>query len=141
MSSREDHVMITQPKFAVLYVADQERALEFFSGTLGFEVLTDVRYGDDARWLEVRPPGASTYLVLASGEPGLAERIRAQRGPMSTVWFDCEDLDATFVELSAKGVSFSVEPRAAPWDPGGTTRWAQFTDPEGTVYGLSSGGG
>ena len=130
--------MITQPRFAVLHVADQDRTLEFFSGVLGFEVLTDAPYGDGARWLEVRPPGASTYLVLAAGEPELAERVRAQRGPMSTVWFDCEDLDATFAELRAKGVSFPVEPQAAPWDPGGTTRWAQFADPEGTLYGLTA---
>ena len=130
--------MITQPKFAVLHVADQERALEFFAETLGFEVLTDAPYGDGDRWLEVRPPGARTYLVLAAGDPELAARIREQRGPMSTVWFDSDDLDATFAELSAKGVPFPVEPQAAPWGLGGTTRWAQFADPEGNLYGVSA---
>ncbi|WP_243788802.1 VOC family protein [Saccharopolyspora gloriosae] len=130
--------MITQPKFAVLYVADQDRALKFFSGTLGFEVLTDAPYGDGDRWLEVRPPGARTYLVLAAEDPQLAEQIRLRRGAMSTVWFDSDDLDATFADLSAKGVSFPVEPQAAPWDPGGSTRWAQFADPEGNLYGISA---
>ncbi|MCX2732799.1 VOC family protein [Saccharopolyspora sp. NFXS83] len=130
--------MITQPKFAVLYVVDQARLLEFFSGTLGFEVLTDAPYGEGARWVEVRPPGARTYLVLAAEDAELAEQIRLRRGPMSTVWFDSDDLDATFAELSAKGVSFPVEPQAAPWDPGGSTRWAQFADPEGNLYGISA---
>lgn len=131
--------MITNPKFAVLHVADQQRALDFCTGTLGFEVQTDAPYGDGARWIEVRPPGAQTYLVLAAADPELAEQIRQRRGPMSTVWFDADDLDATFAELSAKGVRFPVQPQAAPWDPGGTTRWAQFADPEGNLYGVSAG--
>ena len=131
--------MITNPKFAVVHVADQQRALEFFSGPLGFEVRTDAPYGEGARWLEVCPPGAQTYLVLAAADAELAELIRQRRGPMSAVWFEADDVDATCAELAARGVVFPVEPQPAPWDPGGATRWAQFADPDGNLYGVSSG--
>ncbi len=130
--------MITHPRFVALYVDDQQAMLEFCTTTLGFELQADVPYGDGSRWIEVRVPGAETYLVVAQGDPEVRTAIRQRQGPLSYVWFDCDDLDATFADLSAKGVEFPVEPQPAPWDPSGDTRWAQFADPEGTLYGLSS---
>jgi catechol 2,3-dioxygenase-like lactoylglutathione lyase family enzyme len=132
--------MITNPRFTVLYVGDQQEALDFFTKTLGFEVTTDAPYGEDERWIEVRPPGAQTYLVLSKADPQVQNTIRERLGPMSHVWFECDDLDATFAELTAQGVEFTVEPQVAPWDPSGATRWAQFADPDGNLYGLSRRG-
>lgn len=129
--------MITHPRFAVLYFTDQQRALDFFTGPLGFEVRTDAPYGEGHRWLEVQRAGAQTYLVLAEADPELRRTVRERSGPMSSVWFDCDDLDATHRELAGSGVEFPVEPQLAPWDPSGSTRWAQFADPEGNLYGLS----
>lgn len=129
--------MLTRPRFVALYVNDQQQALEFFTDTLGFELLTDAPYGEDARWIEVRKPGAQTYLVLSKADPQVQSMIRERLGTMSPVWFDCDDLDATYADLRAKGVQFTVEPQPAPWDPSGNSRWAQFADPEGTLFGLS----
>lgn len=132
--------MITNARFAVQYVGDQQAALEFFTQRLGFDLQTDAPYGDGNRWIEVRPPGAETYLVLAAADPDVHRALRERVGAMATVWFDCDDLDATFAELTAAGVDFPVEPQDAPWDPQGATRWAQFADPDGTLYGLSERG-
>lgn len=41
-------------------VADQDRALEFYVGTLGFEIRLDVLIGGGGRWIEVAPAGATT---------------------------------------------------------------------------------
>ena len=48
----------------IVPVTDQDRALEFYVGTLGFEVRIDGPFGDGGRWLEVAPPGAATTLAL-----------------------------------------------------------------------------
>ena len=40
-------------------VAGQERALDFYVGTLGFEKRLDAPFGDD-RWIEVAPHGPAT---------------------------------------------------------------------------------
>lgn len=133
--------MITNARFAVQYVSDQQDAVEFFTTTLGFELQADAPYGEGSRWIEVRPPGAETYLVLAAADPDVRRVIRERLGPMASVWFDCDDLDATFAALRGRGVPFPVEPQAAPWDPTGDTRWAQFADPDGNLYGLSERGG
>ena len=55
---------ITRVGTVIVPVADQERALEFYVGTLGFEVRIDGPFGDGGRWLEVAPPGAATTLAL-----------------------------------------------------------------------------
>ncbi len=125
--------MITNPRFTTIYVRDQQRSLDFFTGPIGFTVRADQSMGpgDDApRWIEVSPPEGPTFLVLYLAGPDEENRV----GVFGSVWFDCDDLDATFADLSAKGVEFPVEPRAADWDP--SARWAQFADPDGNTYGL-----
>ena len=125
--------MITNARFAALYVTDQDRALEFWSKKVGFDVQLDVPYeeGSSARWIEVKPPNGETYVVLSLPEEGEEHRV----GGFSNVWFDCDDLDATYADLKEKGVEFPVSPTEAPWAPG--TRWAQFSDPDGNLYGLT----
>ena len=44
-------------------VTDQDRALEFYVGTLGFETRRDLPFGE-ARWIEVAPPGSATTIAL-----------------------------------------------------------------------------
>ena len=50
-------------------VSDQDKAVEFFTGTLGFEKRLDVRMGESLRWVTVAAPGASTSVALIAG-PG-----------------------------------------------------------------------
>jgi len=38
-------------------VTEQERALEFYVGKLGFEKRMDASFGPGQRWIEVAPPG------------------------------------------------------------------------------------
>jgi catechol 2,3-dioxygenase-like lactoylglutathione lyase family enzyme len=60
--------MISRIGTVVVPVADQDRALEFYVGTLGFEVRVDGTFGGDRRWLEVAPPGAATSLALVAAD-------------------------------------------------------------------------
>jgi len=59
---------ITRVGTIVVPVSDQDRALEFYVGTLGFEVRVDGTFGGDRRWLEVAPPGAATSLALVEAD-------------------------------------------------------------------------
>lgn len=51
-------------------VADQDRALAFYTDVLGCDVVTDVELWPGARWLEVAPPGSPVTIALlpADGE-------------------------------------------------------------------------
>lgn len=130
--------MIVHTRLAVLWVSDLSRTLDFLTGVLGFEPITDVPYGDGRRWVEVRPPGAETCVALAAVEPELLEVLQERAGRMAHGWFDCDDLDQTVAELRLKGVEFTVEPENAAWREG--SRWAQIRGHDGHLYGLTERG-
>jgi catechol 2,3-dioxygenase-like lactoylglutathione lyase family enzyme len=64
MSETESTTRITRVGTVVLPVSDQDKALEFYIGTLGFERRMDGFFGDGQRWIEVAPPGAATTIAL-----------------------------------------------------------------------------
>ncbi len=60
---------------AMFTVSDQDAALAFYTGRLGWEVRTDLRFGPQGehRWIEVAPPGSVARLALnppVGGTPG-----------------------------------------------------------------------
>jgi catechol 2,3-dioxygenase-like lactoylglutathione lyase family enzyme len=87
---------ITQVGTVIIPVGDQDRALEFFLGKLGFEKRLDAPFGAGGRWVEVAPPGAATTIALVplgEGEP--ADIV---------VSFSTRDADADHADLLARGV-------------------------------------
>ncbi|MFD3513801.1 VOC family protein [Streptomyces sp. NPDC058657] len=87
---------ITQVATVGIHVSDQEEALAFYVGELGFEVRRDVPFGD-GRWVEVAPPGATTTLALVPG--GVPAGIR-----LAT-----RDADSDHADLVARGVDADAE--------------------------------
>ncbi len=60
---------------AMFTVSDQDAALAFYTGTLGWEVRGDTRFGPSGehRWIEVAPPGSVARLAVnppMGGTPG-----------------------------------------------------------------------
>jgi catechol 2,3-dioxygenase-like lactoylglutathione lyase family enzyme len=58
--------MINRVGNVTVFVADQDRAKEFYTNILGMEVHSDqpVYPGSQNRWLTVAPKGAATEIVL-----------------------------------------------------------------------------
>jgi catechol 2,3-dioxygenase-like lactoylglutathione lyase family enzyme len=116
---------ITEVGRVAIPTADQDRALEFYVGTLGFELVSDVTFADGKmRWIEVLPSGSSTSIALAQPMEG---------GPTSVdtgIVLSSTDLEADHATLKAAGVDVDAE--IARWgspvppmfrlrDPGGNT--------------------
>ena len=59
---------------AGLYVRDQDEALDFYVGKLGFKLHTDARNGD-YRWLTVRHPQQEGFQPLPDGSRKLASTL------------------------------------------------------------------
>lgn len=55
---------ITGVGTVIVPVRDQDEALAFYVGKLGFETRMDGTFGDGQRWIEVAPPGAITTIAL-----------------------------------------------------------------------------
>jgi catechol 2,3-dioxygenase-like lactoylglutathione lyase family enzyme len=94
---------ITEIGRVIVPVTDQERALEFYVGTLGFEKRMDVPFGDGDRWIEVVPPGTPTGIALVSPRPGDSAGIET-RISLST-----DDADALHGTLRERGVDVDPE--------------------------------
>jgi len=126
---------ITNQAIAVagIYVRDQEEALDFYVGKLGFTIHTDAKNGD-YRWLTVQLPDQPGFqLGLFRPQPptvdgatsDLLDEIVA-KGAMPPLVMVVDDCRAAHEILAAKGVEFIQEPISRF---GGVD--ASFRDPSG----------
>jgi catechol 2,3-dioxygenase-like lactoylglutathione lyase family enzyme len=120
MSQTKASTLITDIRTVGISVSDQDRALEFYVGTLGFEKRLDVAYGEGQRWVEVAPPGAPTAIALVL--PAVPERTGLETG----IRFATDDADAAHADLRARGVDTEELLR---WE--GVPPMFSFRDPDG----------
>ena len=93
---------------------------------LGLELRADASFDEGQRWVEVAPPGAETSLTLVTWFPSMPP------GGISGLVLGCEDIDATYAELSERGVAFAGPIEDAPWG-----RFATSADPDGNSWVLA----
>jgi catechol 2,3-dioxygenase-like lactoylglutathione lyase family enzyme len=121
---------------AGVYVRDQDEALEFYVGKLGFKLHTDARNGD-YRWLTVQHPDQETFqLGLFKPQAPLVDDATAEalngavaKGAMPPLVMVVDDCKAAHERLAARGVEFTQEPieRFGSVD-------ASFRDPSGNGW-------
>jgi catechol 2,3-dioxygenase-like lactoylglutathione lyase family enzyme len=85
-------------------VADTDRAIDFYVGTLGFEKVVDIEMGEGMRWVEVAVSGTPTTIALALPPQG-AEAGGVQTG----ICLDTSDVDADHTVLKAAGADVDEE--------------------------------
>jgi lactoylglutathione lyase len=113
----------------LLEVEDQDRALEFWTESIGFELAQAARYGEGTPWLEVRTRDKAVTLVLSRRRGERPTKV-AER-PTSYIFFYCDDLPGTYEELRGRGVDFSHPPDEQGWG-----WWSMFEDQEGNRFAL-----
>jgi catechol 2,3-dioxygenase-like lactoylglutathione lyase family enzyme len=114
--------MITKLSHVNVFVLDQDRAKEFYTEKLGFEVRNDAKM-DGVRWLTVGPKGQPDLNILLaqpappmfSEEDAAALRALVAKGAMAGGVIDTDDCRRTYEELKAKGVTFLQEPADRPY--------------------------
>lgn len=79
-------------------VADQDEALHFYVGKLGFEVRRDVPMADGGRWIQVAPPGAKTTIALVLTGEGLPLGLK------TGITLTTSDAEADRADLRARRV-------------------------------------
>lgn len=118
-----------------LFVENQDKALEFYSETLGFVKKHDIPMGE-FRWITVVSPDnqKGTELVL---EPNIhpaaneyQQKIFAEGIPATM--FGVEDVQKEFERLLEHGVSFTIEPTEM-----GNVKIAVFDDTCGNLIQIA----
>lgn len=105
-------------------VTDQDQALRFYAGMLGFDIRVDVPMPQlGGRWIEVAPPGGGTSVALMPASDG------TPAGREIGIRFTTTDAEALHRALSAAGVTV-----------GGLLTWPgvppmfTFADPDGNGF-------
>jgi predicted enzyme related to lactoylglutathione lyase len=127
---------------AQFWVHDQDEALDFYTRVLGWEVRADVTMEAwNFRWLCVGPSGQDDVgLVLmpipgapmldAAGSGQLADLVA--KGAGGTLFLQTDDCQASYDELSTRGVEFNDPPTAQPYGID-----TSFRDPSGNNIRLT----
>ena len=101
-------------------VDDYDEAIAFFVGVLGFELAEDspslTNDGRPKRWVVVRPPGATTALLLARADG--ARQVRAvgdQFAGRVGLFLRVDDFQGSYDRMRQAGVEFVTAPRQEPY--------------------------
>jgi catechol 2,3-dioxygenase-like lactoylglutathione lyase family enzyme len=123
MSTMTSKLNISKVGRVCVTIADTDRALDFYTGTLGFEKVVDVPMGEGMRWVEVAVSGAETTIALAPPPPG-----QDAGGSQTGIILDTSDVDAAHAALKEAGVDVDDEVTRYG-DPVPPMFW--FRDPDG----------
>ncbi len=104
-------------------VADQERALAFYTDVLGFSVVYDAPFEGGLRWIQLVPPGGGATIALVDWFDAMPP------GSLQGTVLGSADVDADYAALSERGVEFSAPPADAFWG-----RHTEFADPDGNGW-------
>ena len=129
--------------FAGVWVHDQDEALAFYTGKLGWELRADVTLPElgNYRWLTVGPPDQPDVSVLLNAIPAppvidaaTADQIRSLMGKgwAGNVLLTTDDAQASYEELKARGVEFAEPPEERPYGID-----CAFRDPSGNQFRLT----
>jgi len=111
---------ITDVRTVGVPVSDQDRAIDFYVGTLGFEKRLDVDTGGGRRWIEVAPSGAATSIALVAAHEDLPTGVE------TGIRFVAADADDVHAAMRASGVDADDVLR---WE--GVPPMFAFRDPDG----------
>jgi len=104
MSTATSKLNISKVGRVCVTVADTDRALDFYTGKLGFEKVVDEPMGPGMRWVEVKVADGETTIALAPPPEG-----QEAGGSQTGIILDTTDVDGAHSALKAAGVDLDDE--------------------------------
>jgi catechol 2,3-dioxygenase-like lactoylglutathione lyase family enzyme len=126
--------LLDRTSYVTLFVTDQDKALDFYTNKLGFELRADNPVPKGPRFLVVGLKDQPLQVVLWPGSKGTS--APAPGYLPGAIFVETRDVEAAFTALKAKGVTFE-EARPAHM-PYGT--YITAVDPDGNRISIRSGG-
>jgi catechol 2,3-dioxygenase-like lactoylglutathione lyase family enzyme len=99
--------------YTTMLVSDQDKALDFYTNTLGLEQRADNPTPDGPRFLTVAVNGQDFQLVLWPGTPGEAQPVFGRIPASCTI--ATPDIRTAFETLKSRGVKFDTDVLEYPW--------------------------
>lgn len=117
-----------------LIVKDYDKAIEFYTKKLNFDLIEDTYQPEqDKRWVVVAPPNSTgtTILLAKASNPEQEKSIGNQTGGRVFLFLNSDDFWRDYNEMTSKGIEFVREPKKADY---GTV--AVFKDLYGNLWDL-----
>jgi catechol 2,3-dioxygenase-like lactoylglutathione lyase family enzyme len=125
--STDTAITFTAVRTIGIPVDDQDRALAFYEGTLGFEKQLDGEFAPGQRWIEVAPIGGGTSIALMKATADVPAGIDTQ------IRLATPDVAGVHSSLIAGGVD--ADPEVIPYPVPMFT----FRDPDGNTLVVVEG--
>jgi catechol 2,3-dioxygenase-like lactoylglutathione lyase family enzyme len=122
--------MVMKIGFVRIFVTDLQKALAFYTKTLGMEL----DYTDEKNWAQFKS-GVEVSLAIEQCEPNHTIQGSKVVGRFVGVTLMVDSIDQVYKLLTTKGVEFSGRPEKQPW--GGTL--AHLKDLDDNVLTLMEG--
>ena len=113
----------------VIPVTDVDRAKEFYTGTLGFNLDADTRPTETMRVVHMTPPGSACSVVIG---PKVAA-AGTDLGSSASLQLVVPDIEAARAQLAGRGVEVTPVQTLDPRDGG---KFVFFTDPDGNNWAV-----
>lgn len=119
----------------VVPVSDLDRAKAFYADQLGFDIDHDTKISEEARIIQLTPPGSGCSVVIGKGAvPEMPP------GSVKGLQLVVNDLKAARVQLVERGVEVSeiqvMGPESTPGDPLDNVGFVFFSDPDGNGWAV-----
>ncbi|MGE4072586.1 MAG: VOC family protein [Lysobacterales bacterium] len=98
-----------------LLVRDYDEAIAFFTGVLGFALVSDEPRGEGKRWVVVAPAEGGALLLARAVTDEQRAAVGRQSGGRVGWFLHVDDFQADYARLRAAGVRFCEEPRHEPY--------------------------
>jgi catechol 2,3-dioxygenase-like lactoylglutathione lyase family enzyme len=133
-SRRKDSSYGLEFNHAMIYTRDAARAVEFYSGRLGFKVIDEFRHNGLLVYVRLVAPRGDSTIALHLLEPG--KTLPDNEGVR--LYFEVKNLAVFCKFLEAAGIAFDSPPKLMPWG----WQHAYLRDPDGhelSLYWAGSG--
>lgn len=111
----------------VVPVSDLDRSKRFYEEQLGFTVDHDTTFSEDARVLQLTPPGSGCSIVMGKGI------VKGEPGTLKGVQLVVSDLEKARAQLVERGVEVGEIVRMNEADGGS---FIFFDDPDGNSWAV-----
>jgi catechol 2,3-dioxygenase-like lactoylglutathione lyase family enzyme len=117
-------------------VSDVDRAKAFYADRLGFNVDHDIRISDEARIVQLTPPGSGCSIVVGTG---IVQKT--QPGSLQGLQLVVSNVHQARAELAERGVDVSEvqvigDNPYPPEDPLDNVGFIFFSDPDGNGWAV-----
>lgn len=97
--------MINKVGQIMLYVNDQDQAVEFWTETVGFQVISEEDNGQGFRWIEIAPAKDSETSIILHNKEFVAKMSPGLNLGTPSLMFFSENLEELHSDLSNKQIT------------------------------------